>query len=270
MAYKLRKLLLVLFLLVSFNAFAEIDFSLSDFCYEQPNVQERNGVYYFPNQNEGITYISTCVFKNANGKLQSKGRLLNGLKDGRWTYWTSYGSIESQEYWNKGVKVKRIGFFGGYRFEATYKNGKESVRQHYDSDDNLTLDAIYNTPEYKAYEKHYMFHDNGNLQWSYTKIDFGDGLVNHGKSESWYNDGQKREEIDYKYGDFVGHWTVWHDNGQMAQDITYNDDGEFDGTLRWWYFNGTLSQVSHYSNGEVLTEKGFDEAGKCIQGDCAE
>ena len=96
------------------------------------------------------------------------------------------------------------------------------------------------------------------------------GVLNHGKSESWYNDGQKREEIDYKYGDFVGHWTVWHDNGQMAQDITYNDDGEFDGTLRWWYFNGTLSQVSHYSNGEVLTEKGFDEAGKCIQGDCAE
>ena len=266
----MKKLFLLIFLLSGFNAFAEIDFSLSDFCYEQPNVQERNGAYYFPNQDNGITFISVCVYKNANGQYKSKGRLLDGLKDGRWTFWTSYGSIKSQEYWSKGVQDKHIGYYGGFRFEATYKNGKESARQHYDSDDNLTLDAIYNTPEYKAYEEHYMFHDNGNLKWSYTEIDFGEGLVKHGKSERWYKDGQKSEEIDYKYGDFVGHWTVWHDNGQMAQDISYNDDGEFDGLLRWWYYNGTLSQVSEYSNGEVLTEKGFDETGKCIQGDCDE
>ena len=39
------------------NSFADshIDFSLSDFCYLQPNVQDRNGVYYFPNQTKGIT-----------------------------------------------------------------------------------------------------------------------------------------------------------------------------------------------------------------------
>ena len=266
----MKKLLLILLVTISSNTFAnsDIDFSLSSFCYEQPNVQDRKGVYYLPNQNVGITNISKCVYKNANGQYKSKGRLLDGLKDGIWTYWTNYGPKKSQAYWNKGVQYKSINFVFDFRYEATYKNGKESTRQHYDSDDNLTLDAIYNTPEYKAYEKKYMFHDNGNLKWSYSKIDVGDGLVKHGKSESWFEDGQKSEEIDFKYGDFVGHWTVWHDNGQMSQDITYNDDGEFDGTLRWWYYNGMLSQVSHYSNGEFLTEKGFDKTGKCIQGDC--
>jgi antitoxin component YwqK of YwqJK toxin-antitoxin module len=268
LAYKLRKLLLLLFLLVGFNAFAEIDFSLSDFCYEQPNVQERNGIYYFPNQDTGITYISSCVYKNSNGKLQSKGRLLNGLKDGVWIYWTSYGSKESQEYWSKGVLEKYIGHYGNLRFEVTYKNGLESIRQHYDSD-NLILDAIYNTPEHKVYEKHYMFHDNGNLQWSYTKVDFGDGLVRHGKSELWYANAQKKEEIDYING-VMGNWKEWYDNGQMSIDILQNDKGEFHGTSRWWYPDGTLSQVSHYSNGEVVTEKGFDKTGKCIQGDCDE
>jgi uncharacterized protein len=268
----MKKLLLILFIAIGSNTFADshIDFTLSDFCYEQSNVQERNGVYYFPNQDAGITYISICVYKNANGQYQSKGRLLDGKKDGVWTYWTRYGSKDTQEYWNKGIQEKYTGFYGGLRFEVTYKNGIKNTRQHYDSNDNLTQDSIYNSPEYKAYEKHYSFHDNGNLKSSYTKIDFGDGLVWHGKYETWFEDGQKSEETDYKYGEMVGHWTEWYDNGQMSQDITYNDDGEFDGTLRWWYYNGMLAQVSHYSNGKVLTAKGFDETGKCIQGDCDE
>ena len=265
----MKKLLYFLIIAINSHAFAETDFSLSDFCYEQPNVQERNGIYYFPNQDTGITYISICVYKNTNGKLQSRGRLLNGLKDGVWTYWTSYGIKQSQEYWSKGVQEKHIGYLGGLRFEATYKNGKESVRQHYDANDNLILDAIYNTPEYKAYEQNYSFHDNGNLEWSYTMVDFGDGLDYHGKSESWYENAQKKEEIDYIYG-VMGNWKEWYDNGQMSIDIPQNNKGEFHGTSRWWYPDGTLSQVSHYSNGEVVTEKGFDKTGKCIQGDCDE
>ena len=267
----MKKLLLILFIAIGSNTFADshIDFTLSDFCYEQSNVQERNGVYYFPNQDTGITYISTCVYKNANGKLQSKGRLLNGLKDGVWTYWTTYGSKESQEYWSKGVLEKYIGHYGGLRFEVTYKNGLESVRQHYDSNDNLTLDAIYNTPEYKAYEKRYSFHDNGNLQSSNTNIDFGDGLVLHGKFENWYENGQKSAEDNFKYGVMVG-WKEWYDNGQMVMDLTYNDKGESDGTHHFWYENGQLAQVTSYSNGKTLSSKGFDEAGKCIQGDCDE
>jgi len=266
----MKKLLLFL-LLFSFSinvlANSDIDFSLSDFCYEQPNVQDRNGVYYLPNQNVGITNISNCVYKNANGRYKSKGRLLDGLKDGIWTYWTSYGSKESQEYWNKGVQDKRIGFYGGFRFDTTYKNGKESARQHYDSDGNLTMDAIYNTPKYKAYEKHYMFHDNGNLQWSYIKIDFGDGLVKHGKSKSWYEDGQKSEELDYKYGEMID-WTEWYENGQMMFNITNDDNGELDGTHRYWFKNGVLSGEAHYSKGKYLGGSSWDTTGQCLKGGC--
>ena len=109
----MKKLLSVLILAINSHAFAEIDFSLSDFCYEQPNVQNRNGAYYLPNQNVGITNVSNCIYKNSNGQYKSKGRLLDGLKDGIWTYWTSYGLIKSQEYWSKGVQDKHIGFFGG-------------------------------------------------------------------------------------------------------------------------------------------------------------
>ena len=52
------------------NTFAnsDIDFSLSDFCYEQSNVQNRNGIYFLPNKEVGITNISKCIFKNRNGQ----------------------------------------------------------------------------------------------------------------------------------------------------------------------------------------------------------
>ena len=268
----MKKLLLLLILiLASFSTFAQsdIDFTLSNFCYEQLNVQDRNGVYYFPNQQVGITDISICVFKNANGQYHSKGRLLDGKKDGQWIFWNRDGTKWIQEYWNKGLQEKHTGWYGNLRFEATYKNGIRATNTTYDSNERILEEGIHNTPEYKSYIKKYSFHDNGNLQSSYTQIDVGDGRVTHGKSESWYEDGQKREEIDYKYGE-MGNWTEWYDNGQMSLDIPQNDDGEFHGTLRWWYYNGMLAQVSHYSNGEILTEKGFDETGKCIQGDCDE
>jgi hypothetical protein len=64
-----KKLLTLILLSISCSSFANshIDFSLSDFCYLQPNVQDRDGVYFFPNQQIGITASSLCVFKNAYG-----------------------------------------------------------------------------------------------------------------------------------------------------------------------------------------------------------
>ena len=76
----MKKLLLLLILSTSLSTFAEeyfdvvkylemqkLDFTLSDFCYLQPDVQERfkdgnlySGTYYFPNQETGITATSIC------------------------------------------------------------------------------------------------------------------------------------------------------------------------------------------------------------------
>ena len=80
----MQKILILLLLSTSFSTFADshLDFTLSDFCYQQPNVQDRNGVYYFPNEEVGISATSICVFKNAYGQYRSKGELINGIFDG--------------------------------------------------------------------------------------------------------------------------------------------------------------------------------------------
>ena len=75
-----------------------MDFTLSDFCYQQPNVQDRGGVYYFPNEEVGITATSLCVYKDEYGQYASKGELINGRKDGKWTRWDKNGQI--QAVWN--------------------------------------------------------------------------------------------------------------------------------------------------------------------------
>ena len=68
----MKKLFLLLILSLSFIgsgvAGSQLDFTLSDFCYQQPNVQDRGGVYYFPNEEVGITDSSLCVYKDLYGQ----------------------------------------------------------------------------------------------------------------------------------------------------------------------------------------------------------
>ena len=89
----MKKLLLLLLLSTSFSAFADVefDFDLSDFCHKQPGVQERDGRWFFPNEAEGITATSICVYKDAYGQYQSKGKLKNGSTHGYWVAWYENG-----------------------------------------------------------------------------------------------------------------------------------------------------------------------------------
>ena len=70
----MKKLLLLLLLTSSFTTFAHshLDFTLSEFCIEQPNVQPRGTGYYFANEEVGITATSICVYSNAYGQIESK------------------------------------------------------------------------------------------------------------------------------------------------------------------------------------------------------
>ena len=99
----MKKLFILPLILSSFSTFADghhlMDFSLSNFCYQQPNVQYRNGVYYFPNESVGITDTSICVYKDAYGQYSSKGNIVKGYFDGLWTGWDRNGEIWLETYY---------------------------------------------------------------------------------------------------------------------------------------------------------------------------
>ena len=79
----MKKLLLPLFLLmISFSSYADsyLDFSLSDFCYQQPNVQTRNGVFYCLQEIESNTTILIYVCEKISLVTQKKLHLHTAIQ----------------------------------------------------------------------------------------------------------------------------------------------------------------------------------------------
>tara|TARA_Y100001934_G_scaffold73467_1_gene91324 strand:- start:34 stop:588 length:555 start_codon:yes stop_codon:yes gene_type:complete len=61
-----------------------------------------------------------------------------------------------------------------------------------------------------------------------------------GRAESFYENGQKLLEVNFKDGKKDGLQVIWHENGQKAVEGT-NKNGERDGLSTSWYENGQKS-----------------------------
>ena len=175
----MKKLLILLLLSTSVSAFADshLDYSLSDFCYQQPNVQDRGFVYYFPNEEVGITAASLCVYKDQYGQYESKGKLKNGKKDGKWTNWYENGQKKSEENYKDGKgDGKQYEWFknGQIRHEDNYKDGKRDGKWTW-------------------------WYENGQ---KYFEINWKDGKKD-GKWTTWNKNGQITSEVIYKDGECI-------------------------------------------------------------------
>jgi len=200
-------------LMLSFNSYGGsfIDFSLSDFCYQQPDVQDRGGVYYFPNESVGITASSLCVYKDLYGQYMSKVELLNGQFDGQFIRW-----------WENGQKHQ----------EKHYKDGNLNGKStDWWSDGTIYLEKNYKdgTLEGKQFE----WYKNGQIKSEATYKD----AKPEGEHIYWYDNGQKIRHTNYKDGKTHGKWTSWYENGQLQGELNYKD-GKSDGKWTWFSKNG--------------------------------
>ena len=122
---KLLILLFSIFFLISTSVFAdyELDFSLTKFCAKAPNVQNRDGVLYFPNKKVGISAKSLCIYKDAYGQYESKGELKEGKFHGKWIYWHKNGQKWGEANYQDG---KENG-----KFTSWDENGQILIEMHY-------------------------------------------------------------------------------------------------------------------------------------------
>ena len=123
----MKKLLLTLLLTTSFSSFAlDLDFLFGSFCYKSPKVQDRGGVWYLPNQQEPFTGENLCVYK-INGQYHSKGNILNGLKDGKWTQWHKNGQKKNEGNFKDGKSVSetKYKYYGNGLIESEGKEGSK-------------------------------------------------------------------------------------------------------------------------------------------------
>jgi len=150
----MKKLLIsVLLITTSFTTYAgsQLDFTLSDFCYQQPNVQDRGGIYYFPNEKEGITTSSLCVYKDLYGQYMSEVELVNGKFDGKFIRWWENGQQHQEKNYKDGLldgKWTDWWSDGRVFFKKNYKDGKKDGKQtHWDENGQIVIEVIYKDGE---------------------------------------------------------------------------------------------------------------------------
>jgi antitoxin component YwqK of YwqJK toxin-antitoxin module len=239
----MKKIITSIILIVSLSAFAdvEIDFSLSDFCFKQPGVQERDNRWFLPNEPDGISALSICVHKDAYGQYQSKGKLKNGSLHGHWDSWHTNGQKEFEGTFFKGEFDFTIGTsqwneYGQITKQAKLIEGKvvSLIRTYFDK---------------KTYY-------DGKIQYQIeSEQNYKDEMLN-GKTLYWYENGQISSETNYKDNKLDGKWTYWYENGQMESESNYKD-GKMDGKMTEWYENGQIKNTEIYwKDGEPIVEDG--------------
>jgi antitoxin component YwqK of YwqJK toxin-antitoxin module len=215
----MKKLLVLLFsTLMSFNSYGGI------VCIETDYVQIRNGLYYQPNQQEPFTGENLCVYKGSL-KNHSKGSILNGFQEGKWTSWYKSGQKKSElNYTNGLLDGDWLSWFedGSPSGEGGFINGTGEYFQWYE-----------------------------NFQ-SFMKVSYKDGNKN-GLETLWFENGQKEYEINWKDGLRDGKDTGWRRNGQIMSEWNWKD-GHPDGKNTMWGRNGQIKQEFIYKDGVVIED----------------
>ena len=95
-----------------------------------------------------------------------------------------------------------------------------------------------------------------------------DGLKYHPETKELYSGetfkirlgGGKEFEGSYKDGKRHGLWTEWRKSGEKLREETYNY-GKEDGLWTWWYQNGQKQIEETYKDGDLISEKNWNEDG---------
>ena len=72
-----------------------------------------------------------------------------------------------------------------------------------------------------------------------------------GRAESFYRNGQKRREVNFKDGKQDGLWTWWNENGQKEEEENWKDGME-DGLWTYWYENGQKREEGNLKDGKSV------------------
>jgi len=158
----------------------------------------------------------------------------NGLKDGKWSYYTEIGNG---------------------KYSVTYKAGIYTVAVFTDSlGIDYTGSPITDEPEQDGI---FLFQDDegGEYDFSYCPFVFAttkdgeyDGLYTY-----WYENGQKKKEGTYKDGKLDGLWTEWYENGQKESEETYKN-GERVEIIGRWNRDGSVEEDENPSGEHPSSE----------------
>jgi antitoxin component YwqK of YwqJK toxin-antitoxin module len=159
-----------------------------------------------------------------SGKIYSKGKLSDGLKDGYWQFFHENGNVGA---------------------EGNYLEGKESGEWKY-YNENGNLVSIENFEGGNLHGKFLGYGESESLVDSATYV-YGrlDGL-----SISRFPDGTIRSKGNYHLDLPTGAWEYYHANGKMSEQGEFKD-GLKTGLWKSWHEHGQEKDILIYSEGEI-------------------
>ena len=197
------------------------------------NLIDRGGLLYAPNKEKPFSGSVFDLYDNGQKKLN--GRYRNGIKNGKWKWWSEDGKMDSSGTYKIGIKDgKWIHFtdIGNGKYEVKYTKGN--------------IDLV-------------TFTDN--LGQTYSGIPVNEELKADGQylyQEHEYNFSKYPEAFaTIKNGELDGLVTRWHENGQKKWEATLKD-GKPDGLLTRWYENGQKEFEETYKDGAIISSKCWD------------
>jgi len=205
----------------------------------------------------------------STGKKSLQGQYKNGLKTGKWTYYT----------YMVGVGKYEVTYKAGIHTVAVFKDNlgtkyTGAPTSKYNPYGQKPKEGTYLFQEGKIYDfsnfpKVFTTYKDGEKNGLWTRW-HGDGHKQHegvhkdgiedGKWTGWNMHGQKVWVKTYKDGKKDGLWTEWHSNGQKWEEGTYKN-GKKDGLRTEWYWNGQKKLEGTYKDDELISSKCWDEDG---------
>ena len=217
-------------------------------------------VNYYLDFTDTSTYRREVLFEN--GKKEYVGEIVNGQKEGEWTWWYSNGNKKDKCKYTNGKEIDTIFHW--------YENGKlkkleilKPRNEHSTSNCTLCCNATF-----------LCYYENGVLNEKFSKVndEFEDS------SKTWSSDGKLQEEGVFKNNKKEGRWKFFSSNGditlrdfknglkngyslEILSDSTgtqiikgqYLSDLET-GLWKWYTKDSILKQTVNYENGKTIGE----------------
>jgi len=228
-----------------------------DFFVNLPPVCKDSAALMLENDlNTENSFFVQCTWLYDSGQKRLEGSYINDERTGKWVEWYENGQIRMEIYyqdgqaygkwigWHENGQLAREGYyeysFPSGRFTAWHENGQIRAKGNYYGVDGIRDDYPLTVNDFQEDGGHniwfldgryYMWLLDGSRPYWYL------GLVNHGISN----------------GTFIGKWTYWHKNSQIALETNFNY-GYRDGKFASWYASDQKKLVGEYKNSKRVGE----------------
>ncbi len=198
------------------------------------------------------------VFHHENGRVQSRGKLVNGEEQGLWYYNYESGNNQLMINYQNGLEEgEAIWYYDSGKLMQTgwYKNGMlDSIWLNYNENGTLVDSSNYHIGRLQGGFR--LYHDNGILaQEGRYERDRQSGVWKY-----YYEDGKLAAQGSFKQGEQIGVWNFYHDDGSIREETEYLADQKTR-ILNYWnpegqklIVDGNGTYISYSENGQRLSE----------------